>query len=168
MPTTLSGSRSASLSWSFSDAPSIGSLSESASISTSRNIANGTGEGQANVAWRNRVTIASGDTYSVSLDNLGATAFAFGGKVVMTKLKEMRVAVNTTAAGRYVLVGVIGPGDTTGYSARVNRGGDYAVADYLDGWPVTNTNKTVYIANPSGGSVEIDIAFVGVGSTVDT
>lgn len=168
MPPTLSGSRSASLSWSFTDTPVIGSLSESAAISTSRTIANGTGEGQANVAWRDRVTIANGQTYAVSLDDLGATAFGYGGRIVMTKLKEMRVSVRTTTAGRYVLVGVIGPSDTTGYSARVNRGGDYAVADYLDGWTVTSGNKTVYIANTSGGSVEIDLAFVGVGTTEDT
>jgi hypothetical protein len=156
------------LQWSFTDTPVIGSLTESASISSSRTIANGTGEGQANVAWRDRVTISSGQTYSVSLDNLGATAFGYGGRVVITVLKEMRVNVRTTAAGRYVLVGVIGPSDATAYSARVNRGGDYAVADYLDGWAVNAGNKTVYIANPSGGAVEIDLAFVGVGTTQDT
>lgn len=168
MRPTLSGSRSASLSWSFTDAPVIGTLSESASISTSCTIVNGAGEGRANVAWRDRVTIANGQTYAVDLTSLGATAFGYGGRIVMTKLKEMRVTVNTTTAGRYVLVGVIGPGDTTGYSAKVNRGGDYAVADYLDGWTITSGNKTVYIANPSDGSVEIDIAFIGVGTTEDT
>ena len=165
---TLSGTRASTLSWSFVDPPVFGSRSESAAITTSRTIVNGTGSGQANVAWRDRITIADGQTYAADLDDLGATAFGYGGRVVLTTLKEMRVVVRTATAGRYVLVGVIAPGDTTAYSARVNRGGDYSVADYLDGWPVTNGNKTVYIANPSGGSVEIDLAFVGVGTTEDT
>jgi hypothetical protein len=51
----------------------------------------------------------------------------------------------------------------------VNRGGDYRVADYQDGWAVaSNVNNVVYIANPSAGAVEIDLLVVGVGSTVDT
>ena len=165
---TLSGSRSATLSYSWADTPVFGSRSESASIVNSRSIANGTGSGQANAAWRDRVTIPAGQVYSVALDDLGATAFGYAGRVVLTTLKEMRVNVRTTTADRYVLVGVVGPSDTTGYSARVNRGGDYAVADYLDGWPVTSGNKTVYIANPTAGPVEIDLAFVGVGTTQDT
>ena len=168
MPTTLSGSRSGSLAWSLSDSPVFGSLSESAAVSTSRSFANGTGSGQANVAWRDRVTIAAGQTYSVALDDLGSTAFGFGGKVVISTLKETVVVVRTTTASRFVLVGVIGPGDTTAYSAKLNRGGDYRVADYLDGWPVNSGNKNFHIANPSAGAVEIDIAFVGVGTTVDT
>lgn len=168
MATTLSLTGNSRLSWSFSDSPTIGSLSESAEVRTSRTVENGTGSGQANVAWRDRVTIPAGQAYSLTLDDLGATAFGFAGKVVMTTLKEFMVVVNTTTASRHVLVGVIGPNDTTAFSARVNRGGDYRVADYLDGWPVTNSNKTIYIANPSAGAVEIDVAVVGVGSTADT
>jgi hypothetical protein len=169
MATTLSVSGNSRCTYSFSDGPAIGSLAESVEIRTARTVANGTGAGQANVAWRNRVTIAAGQAYSMDLLNLGATAFGFGGKVVINTLKELFVVVNTTTASRYVLVGVIGPNDTTAYSARVNRGGDYRVADYQDGWAVTNNvNNVVYIANPSGGSVEIDVLAVGVGSTADT
>jgi hypothetical protein len=166
--TTLSLTGNSRISWSLTDDPTIGSLSESAELRTARTVENGTGSGQANVAWRNRVTIAAGQAYSIELDNLGATAFGFAGKVVVTTLKEFMVVVNTETASRHVLVGVIAPNDTTAFSARVNRGGDYRVADYLDGWAVTNNNKIIYIANPSGGSVEIDVAVVGVGSTVDT
>lgn len=169
MATSLSVTGNSRLTYSFSDAPEIGSLAESVELKTSRSVANGTGAGQANVAWRDKVTIAAGQVYSMDLLNLGATAFGFGGKVVINTLKEFMVVVNTTTASRWVLVGVIGPADTTGYSARVNRGGDYRVADYQDGWAVTNgVNNNVYIANPSAGAVEIDVLVVGVGSTVDT
>lgn len=169
MPTSLSVTGNSRLTYAFSDTPEIGSLAESVELKTTRSVANGTGAGQANVAWRDKVTIAAGQVYSMNLLALGATAFGFGGKVVVNTLKEFMVVVNTTTASRWVLVGVIGPGDTTAYSARVNRGGDYRIADYQDGWAVTNNvNNTVYIANPSGGSVEIDVLVVGVGSTADT
>lgn len=168
MATTLSVSGNSRLTWSLSDDPVIGSLGESAELRLTRAVENGTGSGQANVAWRNRVTIAAGQVYGIQLDNLGASAFGFAGKIAITTLKEFLLIVNTDTASRYVLVGVIGPNDTTAFSARVNRGGDYRVADYLDGWAVTNTNKFIYIANPSGGSVEIDVAVVGVGAISDT
>jgi hypothetical protein len=169
MATTLTVTGNSRCTYSFSDGPAIGSLAESVEIRTTRSVENGTGAGQANVAWRNRVTISAGQSYSMDLLDLGATAFGFAGKVVVNTLKEFFVVVNTTTASRYVLVGVIGPSDTTGYSARVNRGGDYRVADYQDGWAVTNgVNNVLYIANPSAGSVEIDVLVVGVGSTADT
>lgn len=169
MATTLAVTGNSRCTYSFSDSPTIGSLAESVEIKTSRTVENGTGAGQANVAWRNRVTISAGQAYSLDLLNLGATAFGFAGKVSITTLKEFFLVVNTTTASRYVLVGVIGPSDTTGYSARVNRGGDYRVADYQDGWAVTNNvNNVIYVANPSAGAVEIDLVVVGVGSTVDT
>jgi hypothetical protein len=169
MATSLSVSGNSRLTYSFSDSPTIGSLGESVELKTSRTVGNGTGAGEANVAWRDRVSITAGQVYSLNLLNLGATAFGFGGKVVINTLKEFFLVVNTTTTNRYVLVGAIGPSDTTGYSARVNRGGDYRVSDYQDGWTVTNAvNNIIYIANPSGGTVSIDLLVVGVGSTVDT
>lgn len=169
MATSLAVTGNSRCTYSFSDSPTIGSLAESVELKTSRTVENGTGAGQANVAWRDRVSIAAGQVYSLDLLDLGATAFGFAGKVVMSTLKEFMLVVNTTTASRYVLVGCIGPSDTTGYSARVNRGGDYRVADYQDGWAVTNgVNNVIYIANPSAGAVSIDLVVVGVGSTADT
>lgn len=169
MANTLSVIGSSRAAWSLSGDPAIGSTSDSAAVASTWTAANGTGAGQANAAWRNRVTIANGQTYSLELRNLGANAFGFAGKVTVDTLKEIIVVVNTTTAGRYVLVGCIGPSDTTAYSARLNGGGVYHVADYAVGWPVTeNVNDVVYIANPSGGSVEIDIGVVGVGTFADT
>lgn len=169
MANTLSASGSSSMAWSLADAPAIGSTSDAAGISAAWTISNGTAAGQANAAWRNRVTIANGETYAIELGNLGGNAFGFAGKVALTTLKEMMVTVNTTTAGRYVLVGCIGPSDATAYSARLNGGGMYHVADYSVGWPVTvGVNDVVYIANPSGAAVEIDVGVIGVGTYADT
>ena len=168
MATSIDVSTNSRMTWTLSDTPAIGSIAETAELKISRTIANGTGSGQANVAWRNRVTIAPGQTYSMDLDNLGSTAFGLGGKVVVSTLKDFCVINRATVAGRYVLVGVIGPADVTGWAARVNRGGDYRVSDYLDGWSINSGNKSIYIANPSPGACEIDIGVIGVGTFADT
>lgn len=169
MATSLSASGNSRLTYSLSDSPLIGSVGESVEIRTSRSVANGTGSGQANAAWRNRVTIAAGTVYGLDLRTLGATVFGFGGQVALSTLKEIMVVVNTTTSTAYVLFGVIGPSDTTAYTARINAGGDYRAADYQVGWPITaGVNDTIYIANPSPVSVELDIGVVGVGTYSDT
>ena len=164
--TTLSVSGNTRLSYSLSDAPVIGSASESAELRTSQSVSNGTGPGQANVAWRDRVTVTGGAAYSFDLLTLGATVFGFDGVVAINTLKDVLIINNTTATGAQLLVGVIGPSDTTGYAAKINRGGSYRVTDYSDGWPVTTgVNNTFYVANPTTGPVEFDVLLIGVGST---
>jgi hypothetical protein len=166
VPTTLSLTTNARLSYTWSDSPAIGSLAESVEIKTSRTITNGTGADQANVAWRDRVTIPAGQSYALELRDLGATAFGFGGRVTLTTLKEFFVVNTETAAGRYVLVATIGASDAT---ARVNRGGDFRVADYVDGWTVTSgSTDIVHLANPTAHPVTVELGVVGVGSTADT
>lgn len=168
MATTIDVTTNSRMTWTLSDAPEIGTIAETAELKVSRTITNGTGSGEANVAWRDRVTIPAGQTYSLELDNLGATAFGFGGKVVVSTLKDFLVVNRTTTLYAYVLVGVIGANDTTAWAGKVNRGGDYRVSDYLDGWAVNAGNKVVYIANPSAVACEIDIGVVGVGTLADT
>lgn len=168
MPTTLEVSGNARLTYTFTDAPTIGTLAETAQILTTRTITNGTGANQANAAWRNRVTIAAGQAYTLELTNLGATAFGFSGVLSLATLKEFFLVNNATATGRHVLVGCIGPNDATAYSAKVGAGGDYRVADYLTGWPVTaGSTDTITIANPTAHAITVDIGLVGVGTLGD-
>lgn len=166
---TLSLTTNARLSYTWADAPAIGSLAESVELKTTRNVANGTGENEANVAWRDRVTIPAGQSYALELTNLGATAFGFGGRVTLDTLKEFFVInTNTTGAG-YVLVATIGPSDATAYAAKVARGGDFRVADYATGWAVTaGADDTIHLANPSAVAVTVELGVVGVGTTEDT
>lgn len=169
MPPTLSLTTNARLSYTWADSPAIGSLAESAELKTSRTVTNGTGSGEANVAWRDRVTIPAGQTYQLDLRDLGATAFGFGGRVVLATLKEFFLVNTETAAGRHVLVATVGPSDATAYAARVNRGGDFRVADYTDGWTVTaGVSDAVNIANPTAHAVTVELGVVGVGTTEDT
>lgn len=169
MPTSLALTTNARLSYTWSDDPAIGSLAESVELKTARTITNGTGANQANVAWRDRVTIPAGQSYALDLRDLGATAFGFAGRVTLATLKEFFVVNTNTDAGRYVLVATVGANDASAYAARVNRGGDFRVADYVDGWTVTaGATDTVHLANPTAHAVTVEIGVVGVGSTADT
>jgi len=168
MAVTASLSTNSRLTFAIADSPAVGSISQSVEIKTSRTVENGTGAGQANAAWSARVTLAAGQAYSLDLTALPMTAFNLGGKLALTTLKDVIVVNNETASGRYLLYGVISPNDTTGYAARLNRGADYRWSDYQDGIAVTAGNKTIYIANPSNGSVTFDVALAGVGTYSDT
>jgi hypothetical protein len=166
MPTlTLTGYNR--LTFSLADTQLIGSVTGDVEVKSSLTVTNGTGAGQANVAWATKVTLPAGQVYSIDLTNLAASAFGYVGKVNVATLKDVAVVNNETAANRYVLYGVISAADTTGYAARVNRGGSYRWTDYQDGIAVTSGNKTIYIANPSPGSVTFDLALAGVGTFSD-
>jgi hypothetical protein len=165
---TANISTNSRLTFGLSDSPDLGSISQSVEIKTSRTVSNGTGAGQANAAWSARVTLPAGQVYSLDLTDLSLSAFNLAGKVSLSNLRDVIVVNNETAAGRYLLYGVISPADTTGYAARLNRGADYRWSDYQDGIAVTAGNKMVYIANPSNGSVTFDVALAGVGTYSDT
>lgn len=166
MPTlTLTGNNR--LTFSIADSQLVGSVTGDVEVRTTHAVANGTGTGQANVAWATRVTLPAGQVYSLDLTDLAASAFGYVGKINVAKLKDLLVVNVETAANRFLLYGVISPADTTGYAARINRGGSYRWTDYQDGITVTSGNKMLYIANTSGGSVAFDIAIAGVGTFLD-
>jgi hypothetical protein len=166
MPTlTLTGN--SRLTFSLADTQLVGSVTGEVEVRSAQTVANGTGAGQANVAWATQVSIAPGQVYSFDLTNLPASAFGYVGKVNVTTLRDVIVVNNATGSSRFILYGVISQADITGYAARINRGGSYRWTDYQDGMEVTAGNKTIYIANPSGGVVSFDIALAGVGTFSD-
>jgi len=166
MPTlTLSGYNR--LTFSLDDTQLIGSVTGDVTVKSSQTVAHGTGAGQANVGWATKVTLPAGQVYSLDLTNLPASAFGYVGKATIATLKDVLVVSNETTANRYLLYGVIAANDMTGYAARINRGGSYRWTDYQDGIAVNAGNKTLYIANPSGGSVSFDLALAGVGTYSD-
>lgn len=169
MPTTFSGTTNTRVTYTIADAPAIGSISDGAELKTTRRIENGTAANQANVGWREQATIPAGTTYTLELDNLGATAFGFAGTVIFSTLKDFYLINTATAAGRHVLVGTVGPSDSTAYSAKIGAGGEYRVADYLVGWPVVNnTSDTIHIANPTAYPITVELVLLGVGSIVES
>jgi len=168
MPVAASISTNSRLTFSLADSPTLGSVSQSVEVKSSRTVDNGTAAGQANAGWASRVTLAAGQVYSLDLTALPMEAFGLVGKLVLTNLRDVLVVNNETTAGRYLLYGVISPADVTGYAARLNRGADYRWSDYQDGIAVTAGNKLLYIANPSNGSVTFDIAVAGIGTYTDT
>ena len=168
MAVTAALSTNSRLTFSLAEIPAIGQISQTVELKNSRTVENGTGAGQANAGWAARVTVAAGQVYSLDLTALPMEAFNLAGKLTLSTLKDVIVVNNETAAGRYILYGVISPADVTGYAARLNRGADYRWSDYQDGVAIGAGNKTVYIANPSNGSVTFDIALAGVGTYSDT
>jgi hypothetical protein len=165
MPNTISLSANNRITWTVSD----GVAAESQEVRTARSITNGSGANQANVAWRNQVTIPAGQVYSFDMNNLADSALGYSGRVTITSIRDVMVVNMTTTAGAYVLWGVIGPSDSSAYAARIGRGGEYRVADWYDGQAVTvGVDNVIYVANPSSVAVTLDVAFAGVGTYSDT
>lgn len=166
MTTALSISTSDRLSWTLSDAPTVGAAGETYETAVSRSVANGTASGQANAAWADLVTIPAGQVLSLDLTLLSTAKFGIQGHVDFSEVNDVFVINKETESGRYVLFGVASPSDTTGFAARINRGGSYRWTDYIDGAAVTTGDHIINIANPGSQSVTLEIAICGVGTYV--
>ena len=167
MATAISISTANRLSYSLAGSPDLGTLGEGYETSVSRTVANGTGSNQANAAWVELVTVPAGQVASLDLTNMVAEKFGFVGYVEFAVVKDVMVVNKESAAGRFVLWGVASPSDTTGYAARINRGGDYRWTDYADGVAVTSGNKVLYVANPGVSPVLLEVAICGIGTYHD-
>lgn len=168
MSTAISIGTANRLSWSLADTPTVGLAGESYETSITRTVANGTASGQANAAWADIVTVPAGQVLALDLTLLSTAKFGIAGYVTFTTVKDVFVVNKETTAGRYVLYGVSSPSDTTGYAAKINRGGEHRWTDYLDGIAINAGNKIVYIANPTASAVTLEIAVCGIGTYVST
>jgi hypothetical protein len=167
MPSAIAITTSNRLSYTLVGAPDLGTLGEGYDTSSPREIENGTGPDQADAAWTALVTIPASTVLSLDLTNLVSSKFGFVGYVNMSVLKDVFVINKETEAGRYVLWGVSSPSDITGYSARINRNGDFRWTDYTDGVAINSGNKILYCANPGINPVTLEIAMAGVGTYND-
>lgn len=168
MPTAIAISTASRLSWSLTDTPSVGTAGESYETSNSQRVSDGTSVGQANAAWADLVTIPANQVLALDATQLSTAKFGIAGYVAFSVLKDVMVINRETAAGRHVLYGVASPADTTGYAARINRGGEHRWTDYTDGVSINASNKMIYIANPGTAAVTLEIAMAGVGTYVST
>ena len=154
MANSLSVAGSTRLAWALSNADSAASQSAGTEQRTTRDIANGTGPNQANVAHSQRIT-CTGSGASLSIGGLEIQAFGVTGILAIGTLKELLVNVVTGPTGGYL--NLAAPGGITG--TRVGVGGQVHWADYAVG----ATGTAVSLSGGPTGTYAVDLTMVGVG-----
>lgn len=164
----FSGSFKAGLSFVLTGAPAVGTEVKSVSFAKSVTLAQGTAANQGQVGWGNVVVVPAGQTYSIDLQSVDASALGYAGRVAFTRVRGVYVENQEPVAAREVLLGITGGNDATGYAARIKGGGHMQWGDPLDGVLITSGNRYLTLTNTGAASVAVGIALYGTGTLQDT
>ena len=164
--------------WEYRNPNDLGEIVDDESRTMDTELANGTGENQSNIMWKDRrlVTVA---TPNDDLDLAGGLVDVFGTTLTFVKIKVIRI-INlgepdgsggwTETAGEDLLVGAaaVNPfdafldGDGTA-KVTIPSGGALLMSGPLDGWLVVPSAVDILrIAHDgSAGDIEYDIVLIG-------
>ena len=159
MANTLTVSGNTRLAWVLSETQAVGSVSKSVEQRSSRSIANGTGPGQASVAFSTTESVTGTNTRNLNVYSYPAQAFGFGGLTSFTSVRELLVNVVTGPTGGNLTVGL--PTGVTG--VRLNVGGQLHWTDYLGGIPLLSDPSNISLKSNVTGVYSVDVTVIGTG-----
>lgn len=162
----VSGQWSSSISFTRVDTQQLGSVRNIASDSGTYTFSDGSGSGQADLAWADTRTIAANTVEELDLLNLERTHLGVTVPMAFRQLVAVRIVNLETAAGKRLLVGVDPGSPTTAYAFEVGPGMEMASANTSDSWVVTNTNSTLRLANPNDSELQYEIFLLGNSTAV--
>jgi hypothetical protein len=160
MSNSLTASGSTRLNWTLTATQSVGTVTRSAEVRTSRTISHGTGPDQATVGYTNTHIVTGASTLTFPFSGIEYNSFGSTGLVAFTDVREILVKVAPTT-GAQLFVGY-----ATGVTGhRVPYGGEYHLCSYTTGIAASDwAGSALRIHNPTATAVSIDIAIIGVGS----
>lgn len=167
MARTLTGTIKAALGLTYLGDLDLGSQKALLPFAAEISIGNGTGNGQANLAWWDNRSIAGSS--SEDLDLAGGLTDAFGQALTFTKVKGIYVKAAAANVGNIV----IGGKPSTGFFAglfgditdkiKVAPGQSFLITNMNAGWTVTAATADILLmANDAAGTALYDIAIIGL------
>lgn len=140
-----------------------GTITDSTTVTVSAKTANGTGTGQANVYWRDVITIAASATATVDLRSLSLAFYGATGSVSLASVKQLLV-VNKSATASLAVGGSTTNRWTAlaGGAVTVGASGSVYALHGGAGYATTTTDKVIAITNNGGASATVEIYVVGV------
>jgi hypothetical protein len=163
---TLSGTTAVSMNLVYQGATSIEGSLDTVVINRKDAIvyANGTGSGQANVLFRNRLSVSSGGG-SGSID-FNALLDPYGTTNNWAKIKRFKVFNENTVAGDDVILSgdIFGAWGNAADTFTLRARGTWYVEAPVDGYTVTATTQDV-LTYTNNGSNAVTLYFEGIGNT---
>lgn len=137
------------------DTLNLTDVTDTATVSYSVTMADGSGADQANRYWRDVITTAAGQTVTIDLTDLELNVFAGTGTLNLAKQKVVAIRNLSTTTAVTVAMG-------TSLTAVLAPGGVvYAVNPSAAGW----TAASLTLTNGGGSAVDVEIHLVGVKAT---
>jgi hypothetical protein len=162
MPTNLTAKVQLALYHKLTNPVDLTTPVDELSYAPQKNYANGTGSGQADLVWHDKITVAGSGSQDIDLS--GTLTNALGVSCVFAKVKEIFIenlsATKTlTIFGDANSVGILGAAVQT---LILKPSGKLYLSAPLDGYTVTAaTGDILQIANEAGASADVNVWIVG-------
>ncbi len=171
MADTLAVDLVAALAWQRSEALSLSTVEDQATLEFRPSLTDGTANGQADRLWHDERAVAGGANDDLDLTSLVTDLFGDSVVVSFSTIKAVLLVVTTTTSGAMLHVGGAGSGDN-GFGAPFNDDPDAVLqvaaegclmlVHQQSGWIVDNGVADVLrVHNPGASPVTYKIVFVG-------
>lgn len=168
MADTLALDIRGSLTWLFQESLDLTTVSDASKLEYDVNLADGTGDSQADKLWHDERTLAASANDDLDLTSLATTLFGSAVTIALAKVKALLLVNTATTAGLDLLVGAAasqewsGPFGSAGDQVRVPADSCLLLVNKKSGWAVADGSAdTLRIHNPSGAPITFKIAIVG-------
>jgi hypothetical protein len=170
MADTLATKLIASLEWNRSEALDLSNVIDRAKVEFTQEMADGTGNDQADLIWHDTRTVASAANDDLDLTALTQTIFGSTVTINFAKVKAILIVNTNTVAGDELVVDTSVANAFKGWAngsatskAEIGPDSAWLVSATLAGWAVTaGTGDIVRISNPGGGtSIIYKIVIIG-------
>lgn len=162
----LSATIDAQISFELTGAPDFGNNLHRYTGWGVKELANGTGAGQADRVYAKSITLAASANQDIDLN--GALLDTLGGPAVFAKIKAIAIKAreantNNVVVGGAAANGFIGPFGAATHTIAIQPGGMFVISAPGAGWTVTAaTADLLRVANSGAGTpVTLDIVVIG-------
>lgn len=140
-----------------------GTVTDSTRITVPANLTNGVSDGQADVYWRDVLTIDSEQEAFVDLTNLPLSFYEGSGSVELAAVKQLLIVNKTDTSTIYLFYGTSDQWSAfASQEMAVGPLGSLWVHSPNAGYAVSSTSKVIPIGNDGPSTATVEIYVVGV------
>lgn len=158
----------ASIIWSQIDQAGLTVTSDIGEVSSTLNLVNGTGLRACDAIWHDIFTLPSGSGRNLRFDTLPKILFGEETTLAFDNIKSFIVKNKGTVVSQILSVWATG---TDAFSEPFNGGSGnldvhpqcaLPLQNYISGWTVSPSHRTITIYNPTPSSIQVEVAVIGV------
>jgi len=124
-------------------------------------ITDGSGARQADLVYAASRTIPANSLEEIDLRDITQTTLGVAVAFDFRQLRMIRVCNDATVAGRKLRVGVDPGRPSVVYAAEIGPGSEWFSVNHVNAWPVTDANRSLWVANPNAAAVTYSLWLIG-------
>jgi hypothetical protein len=161
MADTLAATIRTVMIWSRTQDQDIGATVNAQTDLQTYAITDGSGARQADLVYAAPRTIPANSLEEIDLRAITQTTLGVAVAYDFRQLRLIRIRNDATVAGRRLRVGVDPGRPSVVYAAEIGPGSEWFSVNHVNAWPVTDANRSLWIANPNAAAITYSLWLIG-------